>query len=470
VGGYAATPAYFATTGADKGPLHALADGEDGPNGVFSDGNDAFPTSSINATNYWVDVVFNASSAVNTTTPTVANETPAPGALAVAVGTTVNATFSEAVQTSTISFTLTDASGNTVPSIVSYNSSNHTATLTPTTPLVAASTYTATVSATDVAGSSMTSPYSWSFTTGNVWEQTTAADFNAGTLSAATVTSTTDGEVQLGSGFSDDFAGSTLSSAWTTRSWIPGSGISVANSILTLGGSALFSTQLSTDMPVEGSVNFGAAPWQHFGLATNLNTALGNTWAIFSTMGTTDTLYARVNVNGLSQDVELGALPTGFHVYRVQPMPGAFQFYIDGVLQTTIMANLPTGTAMKVAISAYNVFGPSLQVDWVRQVGGIFTSSVFDATRTATWGAVNWTATVPAGTALIVQTRSGNTATPDATWSDWAAATNGALLASPSSRYLEYRVIFITTDPTSPPALADALPTPVLNDITINWS
>jgi hypothetical protein len=35
---------------------------------------------------------------------------------------------------------------------------------------------------------------------------------------------------------------------------------------------------------------------------------------------------------------------------------------------------------------------------------------------------------------------------------------------------LQYRVIFITTDRSSTPALSDSLATPVLNDITMNWS
>jgi hypothetical protein len=469
-GGYAATPGYFAASGADNGPLHALADGVDGPNGLFADGNDAFPNQSYNSTNYWVDVVFNSAPPANTTLPTVTNQTPNPDATQVSTGTAVTATFSEAVQASTISFVLKDAGGNVVPSTVNYTAATLTATLTPNAPLNSMTTYTATVSATDVVGTPMAAPVSWSFTAGGVWQQTTMADFSAGTQSGTTVTNTTGGEVQLASGFSDDFTSTTLNSAWTSKSWVNGGSATVANSMLSLAGSAVFSTQTFSDMPVEGSVNFGAAPYQHFGLATDLKAVGGNSWAIFSTMGTSNTLFARVNANGATQDVSLGALPTGFHVYRVQPMPGAFQFFVDGVLKTTINATLPAGTGLKMALSAYNATGPNLQVDWVRQVGGIFTSSIYDATCTAMWGAISWTASVPTGTSMIVETRSGSTATPDGTWSNWTVATSGSAVPSPSSRYLEYRVIFITTDPTQPPSLSDVLPTPVLNDITINWS
>jgi hypothetical protein len=56
-GGYAYDGGYFAS-GVSRGPLHALASGADGGNGVFRDGVSGFPTDSYNAANYWVDVSF----------------------------------------------------------------------------------------------------------------------------------------------------------------------------------------------------------------------------------------------------------------------------------------------------------------------------------------------------------------------------------------------------------------------------
>lgn len=58
VGNYAYTSAYFASKGADTPPLHALANGVNGGNGVYRYGSSAFPNSTFNSTNYWVDVVF----------------------------------------------------------------------------------------------------------------------------------------------------------------------------------------------------------------------------------------------------------------------------------------------------------------------------------------------------------------------------------------------------------------------------
>jgi hypothetical protein len=58
VGYYSADPAYFATCEFANPPLRALADDADGPNGVFRYGVSAFPDETYNATNYWVDVIF----------------------------------------------------------------------------------------------------------------------------------------------------------------------------------------------------------------------------------------------------------------------------------------------------------------------------------------------------------------------------------------------------------------------------
>ena len=68
VGRFSLNRPYF-TSAYDSAPLHALADGDGGPNGVYKDGT-GFPTEGSQASNYWVDVVF-ATSAADTTPPTV---------------------------------------------------------------------------------------------------------------------------------------------------------------------------------------------------------------------------------------------------------------------------------------------------------------------------------------------------------------------------------------------------------------
>src|SRR5207253_4276381 len=77
-GGYAIDSAYFATAGVNSYPLQALANGVDGGNGVYRYGaGGGFPNLSYNSSNYWVDVLFNATA--DTTPPTVVSQSPAPG-------------------------------------------------------------------------------------------------------------------------------------------------------------------------------------------------------------------------------------------------------------------------------------------------------------------------------------------------------------------------------------------------------
>jgi hypothetical protein len=169
-GHYASDPNYFDAPGSsfadppvfDNPPLHALAAGVDGPNGVFSySATPAFPTSSHSDTNYWVDVVFSA----GLPAPTVTLQSPASNATNVGLSSTVSATFSQQVQPGNISFTLVDGANNPVSAALSYTTSTRTAVLDPNLELAPNTTYRATLSATDLAGTPMNAPLTWTFTT-----------------------------------------------------------------------------------------------------------------------------------------------------------------------------------------------------------------------------------------------------------------------------------------------------------------
>src|SRR5207244_7485066 len=59
-GYYSADPSYFTgKTSVGSGPVHALGDGVDGPNGVYIYGaTSSFPNATWLGTNYWVDAVY----------------------------------------------------------------------------------------------------------------------------------------------------------------------------------------------------------------------------------------------------------------------------------------------------------------------------------------------------------------------------------------------------------------------------
>lgn len=98
--------------------------------------------------------------------PTVTLTSPVDSATNAAVGADITATFSEAMQASTIN-TNTFTMDNGVTGTVSYDANSTTATFTPTSNLNYDTTYTATITtgAEDLAGNGLQANHSWSFTT-----------------------------------------------------------------------------------------------------------------------------------------------------------------------------------------------------------------------------------------------------------------------------------------------------------------
>jgi hypothetical protein len=146
-------------------------------NGVYRySATPAFPDSTFQSTNYWVDVLFTTVTAPDTTPPTVSSTTPISGATNIALTSTVTATFSEAMDPATISgttFVLRNSTGTQVTAAVSYNPTTQVATLTPSTALAGSTTYTATVTGgssgvKDSAGNALVADRTWSFATAAV--------------------------------------------------------------------------------------------------------------------------------------------------------------------------------------------------------------------------------------------------------------------------------------------------------------
>jgi hypothetical protein len=93
-GHYAADGAFFATTGVDNPPVHALENGVDGSNGVFTYGaSSSYPNGSFNATNYWVDLIY-APASTYTISGTISGP-GGPGAAVALTGTKSTATTAD---------------------------------------------------------------------------------------------------------------------------------------------------------------------------------------------------------------------------------------------------------------------------------------------------------------------------------------------------------------------------------------
>jgi hypothetical protein len=145
-GRFAYTRNYFATAGTSTSPVRALADGEDGGNGVYCYGStSAFPSSTYLSSNYWVDVVFQATQA--TAPAKTAAAMSAPLAASSPTASTLMApssTVSTATSPVAASAPSTGTAGGTVQSIASATASGETAVTTgkigpaPDTPILSA--------------------------------------------------------------------------------------------------------------------------------------------------------------------------------------------------------------------------------------------------------------------------------------------------------------------------------------------
>ncbi len=91
-----------------------------------------------------------------------------------------------------------------------------------------------------------------------------------------------------------------------------------------------------------------------------------------------------------------------------------------------------------------------------------YVSSVVDSgTASAVWNTVSWDSVLPLYTGMSVATRTGPTPIPDGSWSAWSSElsdSGGSTILSPSGRYLQYRVTYTNSDPSS---------TAVLNSIRL---
>jgi hypothetical protein len=124
-GYYSADENYFATKGTVTPSLVALQNGVDGPNGIYIYATTTtFPTSTFNATNYYVDVVFANSLAQDTLPPKIIGTNPSDNVQNAEITTTVSITFNEAIKASTVNSTTLelrrDSDNVLIPASITY--------------------------------------------------------------------------------------------------------------------------------------------------------------------------------------------------------------------------------------------------------------------------------------------------------------------------------------------------------------
>jgi hypothetical protein len=107
--------------------------------------------------------------------------------------------------------------------------------------------------------------------------------------------------------------------------------------------------------------------------------------------------------------------------------------------------------------------GKIFKLSFIHLNRGFYQSKAKDTQTVSQWGMLTWDATLKQNTDLRIYTRTGNTAKPDNTWSQWSPAyqnAQGSLISSPAARYIQWKAELISNN------LSD---TPVLHKISIAY-
>ncbi len=272
------------------------------------------------------------------------------------------------------------------------------------------------------------------------------SDFAAGTPGATFAGATlagADGEVQLQPTVGAEFEGS-LPAGWELAPWFAGGAGGTSGGALAVNGARARTTAFY-DGPrtLEFVAAFEPVNDQAVGLGDDLDDFPG---AAFTTgsAGQAIRLYAWSGANaGTETQTPLpGVRLHDPHRFRIEWSSTDVRFFVDGTLVAT--HNVSIGAALRPVVSDFRPFGAGVRVEWLRQgtyaTSGTFTSRVLDGgPGTASWQTLAAQTSVPSGTTLAFDTRSGSTPQPDGSWSGWQALGGGGAIGSPPARYIQYR-------------------------------
>src|SRR5579863_1652825 len=166
---------------------------------------------------------------------------------------------------------------------------------------------------------------------------------------------------------------------------------------------------------------------------------------------TVETLWSSKEENIYDVAAEAGGTLLFFtdaqgRIYRMDPRP-------DREHQATLVAQSNEGDALRLIASQRgrvpgSVFaatgnaGKILRLEAGTGSSGWFESPVHDSGAVARWGRLTWVGDYKG---IAFRTRAGNSARPDATWSDWSEPINDpakSLITSPNARYIQWRSEF----------------------------
>jgi len=117
----------------------------------------------------------------------------------------------------------------------------------------------------------------------------------------------------------------------------------------------------------------------------------------------------------------------------------------------TLVLQTNDGEATRLLPSAGSVLVATGDMGRIYRLGevpgaaGDYESPVHDAGTAARWGSLSWRAETAPSTGLGFRTRTGNSAKPDKTWSDWSEPLHdpaASRIVSPNARYIQWKAEF----------------------------
>src|SRR5579871_3615131 len=148
-------------------------------------------------------------------------------------------------------------------------------------------------------------------------------------------------------------------------------------------------------------------------------------------------------------------------------------YRLDKERKATLLAQANEGEAMRLLESPAGIMAATGNLGKILRMGnnpgasGWFESPVHDANTVARWGRLNWRGEA---NGIAFRTRTGNSARPDATWSDWSAPLTdsaGSPIASPNARYIQWRAEFTGGSNSGSNTAAGSNAAPSLDSVTV---
>jgi hypothetical protein len=118
-------------------------------------------------------------------------------------------------------------------------------------------------------------------------------------------------------------------------------------------------------------------------------------------------------------------------------------------LRVTLVTETGASETTRLLPSEHSVLAATGNMGHIYRLGdkpgasGSYEAPVHDSGTASRWGSLSWRADTPAGSGLVFRTRSGNSARPDRTWSDWSGPLTDAgasRIASPNARFIQWKV------------------------------